>query len=187
MLGEVVEADSAASLAVSFTPGAWIDRLDQVVQAGHGLPLWVVLATATSAAGRSGRRAAVEGLVAAGAASAAANVLKPFFNRRRPWSLLHSPSRRTASFPSSHTATGAAFATAAAGVWGPSAILTVPIVGAVAFSRVHSRQHHLADVAAGAAVGVAVGTIVAVAFGGSHRSRADDDPSAMGLDASALR
>jgi membrane-associated phospholipid phosphatase len=171
MLAEATAADSVASWAVSLAPGGWTDRLDRAVQAGHGLPVWAALAAVTALAGPSGRRAAATGLVAAAAGSGMANGLKPLVHRHRPRSLLHQPSRRTASFPSSHTAAGTAFAAGAGLEWAPSLVFTAPAVGAVAFSRVHSRQHHVGDVAAGLVVGALVGAAVGLVARRARRHR----------------
>lgn len=162
MLTKIGAADSAASWTLALLPGRWTDRLDRVVQTGKGIPMWTGLTVAIAATGPAGRRAAGSGAIAGLAGAAAANGVKPLVHRRRPRSLLHHPSRRTASLPSSHITTGAAFSTAACLVWRPSALVAVPVVAAVGFSRVHSRQHHLGDVAAGAALGIVIGAMVTV-------------------------
>ena len=172
MLTKVGAADSSASWTLALLPGRWIDRLDRVVQAGKGIPLWTGLTVAIAATGPAGRRAAGSGAVAGVAGAAAANGVKPLVHRRRPRSLLHHPSGRTAALPSSHIATGAAFSTAACVAWRPSALVTVPVVAAVGFSRVHSRQHHLGDVAAGAALGIVIGAAVGVT---ARRALPQDD------------
>jgi undecaprenyl-diphosphatase len=116
--------------------------------------------------GRRGRRAAAEGLVAAGAGSLVVNaVVKPLVRRRRP--TLPAPLQpalgrapRTSSFPSSHTTTAFAFATAAGVALPPAALPLAAVASAVGWSRVRGRRHFPSDVAAGALLGAAVGVTV---------------------------
>ena len=64
------------------------------------------------------------------------------------------------SFPSGHTASAFAFATA---VTADLPQLALPLYGmavAVGYSRVHGGVHYPADVAGGAVLGLAVGTVV---------------------------
>ena len=92
---------------------------------------------------------------------------------------------RPSSFPSGHTASAFAFATAAT--------LEMPAVGPalgatamlVAWSRVHRGQHFPSDVAAGALLGTAVGAVAGRAFadrppssapGGAQGQRANGLP-----------
>ena len=76
----------------------------------------------------------------------------------------------SSSFPSGHTASAFAFATA---VTADVPILAVPLFGlatAVGYSRVHTGVHYPADVMAGAILGVAVGSIASAA---GHQARGD--------------
>jgi undecaprenyl-diphosphatase len=66
---------------------------------------------------------------------------------------------RSRSFPSGHSASAFAFATAASKELPPLAPVLVPLAGAVAYSRVHAGVHYPSDVAAGAAGGVICGVI----------------------------
>jgi undecaprenyl-diphosphatase len=122
--------------------------------------VWLVTAVLLAVAGgRTGRRAALRGLVSLGLASALTNgLVKPVVQRRRP-----PPGRRrgrrrktrTSSFPSGHAASAFAFA---AGASFEAPLLGAPLVAAataVAASRVTVGEHHVGDVVAGAVVGAA--------------------------------
>ena len=128
-------------------------------------PAWRLLG------GAGGRRAASQGLVSLGIASAFANlVAKPLTTRRRPereeleeLARRHVPMPRTSSFPSGHTASAFAFATgaghAAAGALGAAAgagdagrlfprPYRRPLSRRCAGRRVHRRQRRRARPAA---------------------------------------
>lgn len=90
----------------------------------------------------------------------ASGILKPLFPRERPPvspGALPSGVRRpkSSSFPSGHTASAVAFATALA-MEAPAASVPVwPIAAGVAYSRITTGVHYPSDVLAGAAIGVA--------------------------------
>ncbi|WP_027927603.1 bifunctional phosphatase PAP2/diacylglycerol kinase family protein [Amycolatopsis benzoatilytica] len=112
------------------------------------------------------RRGALRGLVAVAGASAVANlVAKPLLPRRRPAEEEVPEHRRlrkrpvSSSFPSGHSASAAAFATAVAMESPRAGFALVPIAGAVAYSRVHTGVHWPSDVAAGMAIGVGVAAL----------------------------
>src|SRR2546421_3755466 len=122
--------------------------------------LWLLIAGGlTVAGGTQARRAASRGVAAIAIASAAANgPAKLLARRRRPFSRSRPPLipvPRSTSFPSGHSASAFAFATAACGELPWLAPALVPLAGAVAYSRVHAGVHYPSDVAAGAAPGVA--------------------------------
>jgi undecaprenyl-diphosphatase len=127
--------------------------------------LWLTTALGMAAFGARARRAAVLGVCAVGLASAVTNLgVKPLVARRRP---LPSTSRvpdsrwvrrpESASFPSGHTASAFAFASAA----GEAAPLTwVPLHTAavlVGYARVHTGVHYPSDVVVGAVIGALCG------------------------------
>ena len=143
-------------------------RLDRalvaVTQAASYSRLWLLIAAGLAVlGGRPARRAALHGVTAIAIASAVCNgPAKLLVRRRRPFSsarpaLISIP--RTTSFPSGHSASAFAFATAACGEMPALAPALVPLAAAVAYSRVHTGVHYPSDVAAGAALGVASGVV----------------------------
>lgn len=136
--------------------------------ADHSKPWLVVAGLLALAGGRSGRRAAVTGLTAVGAASLVVNQpLKLAGRRRRPdrQGLGVPPDRwvrmpSSTSFPSGHSASAAAFAVAVGDV---QPTLRLPLRSAaavVAFSRVYTGVHFPSDVLVGATVGAVLGRLV---------------------------
>jgi undecaprenyl-diphosphatase len=124
--------------------------------------LWLAIAAGLALTGDPrARRAALRGLAATAAASAIVNgPAKLLTRRRRP----SNPSRRvlvrmprSSSFPSGHSASAFAFATAASIELPPLAPALLPLAAAVAYSRIHTGVHYATDVAAGAAVGALCG------------------------------
>jgi diacylglycerol kinase family enzyme/membrane-associated phospholipid phosphatase len=129
--------------------------------------LWVVLAAFIAlTGGRSGRRAALRGLLSIGATSAMTNLpAKLLAGRQRPDLSVVPEVRRlrrvptSTSFPSGHAASAAAFAT---GVALEQPRLGAPVgllAGAVATSRVYTGVHYPGDVLVGAAIGTAVARV----------------------------
>jgi membrane-associated phospholipid phosphatase len=127
--------------------------------------LWFAVALGLALlGGPRGRRAARGGVGAIALASAITNgPVKLLVPRRRPPSrslraLVRTPS--SSSFPSGHSASAFAFATAVSGELPVVAPVLVPLAGMVAYSRVHTGVHYPTDVAVGAAIGVACGTVI---------------------------
>jgi undecaprenyl-diphosphatase len=125
--------------------------------------LWIAISLPLLADGDRGRRGATRGLAAVAVTSAVTNLaLKPAFRRPRPGRrppLIPPP--RSFSFPSGHSASAFAFATAVSRELPDLAPLLVPLAGAVAYSRVRTGVHHPGDVLLGSAVGAAFGLAVA--------------------------
>jgi membrane-associated phospholipid phosphatase len=177
--------DQAVFDAVADTPTPDLDRfLVGVSRAADNSRLWLVTAAALAAVGGPrGRRAAGVGVAAIGLASAVTNLgLKPLTGRRRPVrSERHevAESRRvrqpvTTSFPSGHTASAFAFASAVGEVAPPAWVPLHMAAALVGYARVHTGVHYPSDVAAGAVLGSLCGWTVRQlatrARGGAPRS-----------------
>jgi undecaprenyl-diphosphatase len=190
-LEDLSRIDRAIYQAVESQETPALDRpLRALSNAANRSVLWVVVAAVLAlVGGRSGRRAAVRGLVSIGLVSVLVNLpMKALHRRPRPVrgeddALVHRQIAMPASssFPSGHSASAFAFATAV-GVELP--VLAFPIralAAAVAYSRVHTGVHYPGDVLAGSLIGAVTGQIVSrsldrVALPGSragptHRQR----------------
>jgi YegS/Rv2252/BmrU family lipid kinase len=125
--------------------------------------LWFgVAALIPLGAPRAGRRAAARGLLSLAVASALVNgPLKLLSRRSRPVQAVPPQAARwvrqpmTYSFPSGHSASAFAFATAVSLELPQLALPLGALAGAVAYSRVLTRVHYPSDVLAGSALGVA--------------------------------
>ncbi len=152
-LEQAVLADQALFQAVAGWHTPLLDRTSPMLStAANHSKIWAGVAAFLGAVGgRKGRLVAAEGLVAVGITSAVANLAaKNLVRRQRPQTAV--PERRrldqpkSSSFPSGHTASGAAFS----GVVGHEIpYLYVPITAAAAtvgFSRVYTGVHYPGDV-----------------------------------------
>ena len=132
---------------------------------GEGLG-WVAAGVAMAWMGGSrGRRAGVATAIASlGTTYVVQRMLKPVFRRKRPWvdrDVLVVGIRTTdASFPSGHSASSFAAATAVATFYPKAAPVAFALATGVGLSRVHLGHHFPSDVAAGALIGIASGTVV---------------------------
>jgi undecaprenyl-diphosphatase len=156
--------DVAVYDAILRTPTPSIDaHMRRLTQAANYSRLWVGSAAILAATrGARGRRAAVTGIAAVLVTSAVANlVAKPLGSRRRP-DPSDAPAGRRApmplstSFPSGHSASAFAFATAVGDILPRDAIPIRALASAVAYSRVHTGLHYPADVIGGALLGTAL-------------------------------
>lgn len=137
--------------------------LKRLTNAANRSLLWLSIAGVLAVAGgRRGRRAAVRGVVGITMTSTLVNLPlkylarrdRPRLRRQRPL-LISLPG--SFSFPSGHSASAFAFATAT-GLESPKLLPAIaPLAAAVAYSRVHLRVHYPLDVVAGAAIGTGMG------------------------------
>jgi undecaprenyl-diphosphatase len=130
-------------------------------RAANHSKLWFAIAALLIGRKGATRRAGLRGLAAIGFASFAASAVgKRLFPRRRPAAELLPVYRRmtkrptSSSFPSGHSASAFAFASAVAMEHRGAAAAMLPLAAAVGYSRVHTGVHWPTDVAAGAAIGV---------------------------------
>jgi undecaprenyl-diphosphatase len=161
--------DRAVYAAIAKVPTPALDvamrRLSN--SANHSL-LWLGIAGGLSLTGPAGRRAAARGVLAIGVTSAVVNLgVKPFSTRRRPdREGAGVPGQRyvampaSTSFPSGHSASAFAFATAVSRDNPWLAIGIQFLAGGVAYSRVHTGVHYPGDTVAGALIGAGAGQAV---------------------------
>lgn len=154
-----------AAIAGSSTPS--LDRiLRRLSNAANNSLLWMTIAGGLAVVGGSReRRAAAQGLAAIAVSSAFTNlVAKQLLPRTRPdrqaaavITERHVQMPTSTSFPSGHTASAFAFATAAGS---ELPLLSFPLQGlaaSVAYSRVHTGVHFPGDVFVGAIIGSVAG------------------------------
>jgi membrane-associated phospholipid phosphatase len=163
--------DAAVYRAIATTETPTLDEpLRRLSNAANYSVLWLAIAGGLFIlGGRRGRQAAVTGVAAIAVNSAIVNNPVKFASRRaRPDRMaVGVPERRwvdmprSTSFPSGHSASAFAFATAVSA--------TLPLVGiplrglaaAVAYSRVHSGVHYPGDVVVGSLIGASIGETTA--------------------------
>lgn len=133
---------------------------------GEGLG-WVGCGVALAwMGGRRGRRAGLATAVASvGTTYAVQRWIKPVFRRKRPWVdrdvMVVGIKTTDASFPSGHTASSFAAATALAAFYPRASALAYVLAAGVGVSRVHLGHHFPSDVGVGALIGIGTGTFVA--------------------------
>lgn len=186
VLREFDELDRGIYAAVANCPTPTLDEPIRLLSnAANFSKLWMAVAAALACVGGPrGRRAATTGLVAIGVTSAFVNQgIKRLYPRGRPDSDGQGvPETRrvrmpeSMSFPSGHSASGFAFATAVSSQLPVVGVGLNFLAGAVAYSRVHTGVHYPGDVVIGSLVGAGIGGIVASvarrpAFGGSAATR----------------
>ncbi|MFD3663299.1 phosphatase PAP2 family protein [Streptomyces sp. NPDC058659] len=156
--------DGAVYAAVAATPTPTLDTaLRRLSTAANHSKISLTVAAVLAVVPGRPRRAALAGAGAIAVASASANLLgKRLVRRPRPDREAarvvvgrHVPMPDSASFPSGHTASAVAFATAVGVVLPVAAVPLALLAGAVGYSRVHTGVHYPGDVAAGAVLGVA--------------------------------
>ena len=174
MVHDLSRVDHAVYRLVASTPTPALDApLRRLSNSANRSLIWVAVAgTLATVGGRRGRRAALAGLTSIVVSSATVNVaLKGLYPRERPDRATAGVvlARQTtmpdsASFPSGHSASAFAFATA---VGHQIPALSFPlgmVAAAVAYSRVHSGVHYPGDALVGSLTGVVVGLAVSARF-----------------------
>ncbi|WP_369193999.1 phosphatase PAP2 family protein [Streptomyces djakartensis] len=183
VLGDLRAVDGALYAAVAATPTPTLDRtLRHLSHAADHSKISFGIAAVLALSGKRPRKAALAGVGAIAVASASANLLgKRLVRRARPDREAarvtvdrHVRMPTSASFPSGHTASAVAFATAVGVVLPPAAVPLGALAGAVGYSRVHTGVHYPGDVAAGAVLGIAsaAAALAAAAATPSTRTRA---------------
>ncbi|WP_328656273.1 phosphatase PAP2 family protein [Streptomyces sp. NBC_00334] len=164
VLGDLRAVDGALYAAVAATSTPTLDRvLRRLSNAADHSKVSLGIAAALALCGTRARRAALVGVGAIAVASASTNLLgKRLVHRARPDREAarvtvdrYVPMPASASFPSGHTASAVAFATAVGVVLPEAAVPLGVLAGAVGYSRVHTGVHYPGDVAAGAVLGIA--------------------------------
>lgn len=143
--------------------------LTRLTRAADRGVLWFVIAGVLTVVGS--RRAALRGVGSLTVASVLANLVgKKVFGGDRPILKDIPIGRRlaaqptSASFPSGHAASAAAFATGVALESPRTAAVVVPLAAGVAYSRLHVGAHWLSDVLGGAALGAGVALLGRLVF-----------------------
>ncbi len=138
--------------------------------------MWAgVAGTLVALGGTRGRGAVLRAIAAEAVSSVIANgLVKPLIDRRRPRRRRGRTGQKTSSsFPSSHAASGAAFATVILLDWPAPGVPVGLLSVLVGVSRVYAEQHFIGDVLAGLTIGTTVGATVH-AFGQRRDDRAAD-------------
>jgi membrane-associated phospholipid phosphatase len=161
-LDDVQKVDQALYTALAQTPTPALDRgMQALSNAANYSRLWLGVAGVLAlVGGRSGRRAAAQGLVSLGVTSAFVNiVVKRAGRRARPKRPVQQVAARVVrmptsdSFPSGHSASAFAFSTGVGSGWPLVAVPLHAAAGAVAYSRVHTGVHFPGDVVVGSILG----------------------------------
>ena len=178
LLQDLAAVDQAVYDAVAHRETPSLDRpLRQLSNLANRSLLWLAVAAAlASIGGPAGRRAARDGLAAIAVTSAVTNLgLKLMVRRARPER--EDQSDRSVevrmpgshSFPSGHSASAFAFATAAGNELPVVAAPLRALAAAVAYSRVHSGVHYPSDVIVGSLIGGLTGQQVGRVIASTRR------------------
>ena len=165
--------DRAVYAAIAGVPSPGLDQaMRRLSGSANKSRLWLAIAAGIALTGQDGRRAAVRGVLAVAVTSAVVNLgLKSLAPRRRPDRVgvgvpdaRYVPMPSSTSFPSGHSASAFAFATAISRD-SPWLVIAIQfLAGAVAYSRVHTGVHYPGDTVAGALIGAGTGQAVSSLF-----------------------
>src|SRR5215469_1243980 len=173
MLHQAGTVDRAVYSTIANVPTPTLDvAMRRLSNSANRSLIWLAIAAGLSLTGAAGRRAAARGLLAIGVTSAVVNLgVKPLSARRRPDrdragvpGQRHVSMPSSTSFPSGHSASAFAFATAVSRDDPWLAILIQFLAGGVAYSRVHTGVHYPGDTVAGALIGAGAGQAVSSIF-----------------------
>lgn len=173
IFAELQRLDLAVYRAIEQTRTPAIDvPLRQASSMANQSKLWFAIAAFLFVfGGRSGRRAALTGSAAIGLNSFLVNLpLKAIARRPRPERTAtddlherHLKMPTTRSFPSGHSASAFAFATAVSSFKPELGLGLRGLATVVAYSRIHCGVHYPGDVLVGSLIGTAVGESAAIA------------------------
>jgi len=177
--------DRAVYAAVASVPAPALDQaMRRLSRSADRSRLWLGIAGALALTGQAGRRSAGRGVLAIAVTSALVNLgVKTLSGRRRPdRSGAGVPGARqvrmptSSSFPSGHSASAFAFATAISRDSPWLAVAIQFLAGSVAYSRVHTGVHYPGDTVVGALIGVGAGQVVSSVFDRALTPRPDPAP-----------
>lgn len=180
-LTDAMNADLAIYSAIANTPTPALDRkMKSVSNAANYSRLWFAVAAGLGLlGGRSGRRAAIQGILSIAVTSPVVNLAAKRAGGRprpeRPEQQVRARQVRmpgSRSFPSGHAASAFAFAT---GVGNALPVVAVPLhaaAGLVAYSRVHTGVHYPGDVVVGSVMGTVLAQLTTHALDRRARRRA---------------
>jgi undecaprenyl-diphosphatase len=173
ILHQLGAIDRAVYAAIASVPAPALDRaMRRLSNSANNSKIWLVIAAALALTGPAGKRAAVRGILAIGVTSAAVNLgVKSVSARRRPDRAgagvpgdRHVRMPASTSFPSGHSASAFAFATAISRDSPWLAVAIQFLAGGVAYSRVHTGVHYPGDTVVGALIGAGTGQAVSSVF-----------------------
>jgi membrane-associated phospholipid phosphatase len=183
VLQQAGAVDRAVYATIARVPTPALDMaMRQLSNSANRSMIWFAVAAGLGLTGPPGRRAAARGLLAIGVTSAVVNLgVKPLLSRRRPDRAdagvpdqRHISMPSSTSFPSGHSASAFAFATAVSRDNPWLAIVIQFLAGGVAYSRVHTGVHYPGDTVVGALIGAGTGQAVSTLF---DRALANDSRS----------
>jgi membrane-associated phospholipid phosphatase len=175
-LRQLAAVDRAVYQAIASVPTPALDvTFRRLSRAADKSRLWLAIAAGLAIiGGPAGRRAAVRGVLSIGATSALVNIgVKSIYPRRRPDRAgagvpgeRHVRMPGSTSFPSGHSASAFAFASAVGNDLPALALGLNFLAAAVAYSRVHTGVHYPGDTVVGAVIGASTAYTLSTAMDG---------------------